>query len=551
MTSYVAPQLLLDGGPQRFTRQVERLLGQLGFTDVVNIDGPGDNGGDLLGTRAGRLWVFQTKWKSRGPVPATAVDELSRAWDHYGAERGAVITNTKPSADALRRAQELTRINRDIGFWTGTDLQQLYAVAQDHPALRLRDYQDEAVSALWADLSRRRRALLVLATGLGKTVVGGEVIGRYLRGSESSDVLVVAHTKDLVNQLERAMWRHLPKNTKTQVLTGDDKPRDLSGVTFATVGSALDAVLRGWSPDLIMVDETHHVGEDGQFDQLLRELDTAIHFGVTATPWRNDKYDIEQRFGSASYKLGIEQGMKRGYLAAVDYRLFVDNIDWDAVRDASKHSYSLKDLNSKLFLVQRDEAVVDALVDAWYQTANPRGIVFCQTIPHCEHMQELLRQHPAWRDAAALHTGMPKRQRQQRLLDFRSGRIPLLTAVDILNEGVDIPDVNILVFARVTHSRRIFVQQLGRGLRLREGKERVLALDFVSDIRRVAALLNLKRQLGEDDLEVLPKVPQPRIEFNDVRAESLLEQWILDAADLETANDEARLQFLDPEILPA
>lgn len=551
MMSYVSPQMLLDGGPQRFTRQVERLLGQLGFQDVVNIDGPGDNGGDLLGSRAGRLWVFQTKWKSRGPVPATAVDELSRAWDHYGADRGAVVTNAKPSADALQRVQELTRINRDIGFWTGTDLQQLYAVAEDHPALRLRDYQDEAVSALWADLSHRRRALLILATGLGKTVVGGEVIGRYLRGGDATNVLVVAHTKELVNQLERAMWRHLPKHTKTQVLTGDDKPRDLSGVTFATVGSALDAVLRGWSPGLVMVDETHHVGEDGQFDQLLRELDIALHFGVTATPWRNDKYDIEHRFGSASYKLGIEQGMTRGYLAAVDYRLYVDNIDWDAVRDASRHRYSLKELNSKLFLVQRDEAVVEALVDAWHHTANPRGIVFCQTIPHCEHMQELLRQHPDWKSAAALHTDMPKRQRQQRLLDFRSGRIPLLTAVDILNEGVDIPDVNILAFARVTHSRRIFVQQLGRGLRLREGKERVLALDFVSDIRRVAALLNLKRQLGSDDLEILPHVPQSNIEFSDVRAESLLEQWILDAADLETANDEARLQFLDPEILPA
>jgi superfamily II DNA or RNA helicase len=145
---------------------------------------------------------------------------------------------------------------------------------------------------------------------------------------------------------------------------------------------------------------------------------------------------------------------------------------------------------------------------------------------------------------------MPKRERQQRLLDFRSGRIPILTAVDILNEGVDVPDVNILAFARVTHSRRIFVQQLGRGLRLREGKDKVLALDFVSDIRRVAALLNMRRQLDADEVEVLPRVPQPRISFSDAGAESLLEQWIKDAASLETANDEARLQFLDPEILP-
>ncbi len=79
----------------------------------------------------------------------------------------------------------------------------------------------------------------------------------------------------------------------------------------------------------------------------------------------------------------------------------------------------------------------------------------------------------------------------------------------------------------------------------------MLALDFVSDIRRVAALLNLRRQLEASDIEVLPDVPQSTIQFSDVRAQSLLEQWILDAADLETANDEARLQFLDPDILPA
>ena len=552
MTSYVAPSLLTEGGPYRFTRQIERLLGQLGFTDVVNIDGSGDHGGDLLATRGGKLWAFQAKWKLREAVGVDAVDEVIAAQDHYGTDRAVVVTNTRLSPDALARIDTLGRIGKDVKPWDGALLHQLYASAQEHPALLLRDYQDDAVSELWADLLARNRALLILATGLGKTVVGGEVIGRFLRGRPTEDVLVVAHTKDLVNQLERALWRHLPKGVKTQVLTGDDRPRDLHGVTCATVASALDGVLRGWKPGLVMVDETHHVGEEGQFDTLLSELADAPQFGVTATPWRADQYDIEQRFGIASYKLGIEEGMRRGYLAAVDYRLYVDNIDWDVVRDASENRYSLKELNSKLFLVQRDDAVIDALSDAWRTTSDPRGIVFCQTIQHCEHMEALVRRRPEWRNAAAIHAKMPKRERQQRLLDFRSGRIPLLIAVDILNEGVDVPDVNILAFARVTHSRRIFVQQLGRGLRLRAGKDKVLALDFVSDIRRVAALLNIRRQLDtEGDVEVLPRVPHTRIEFSDVRAESLMEQWILDAADLETANDEARLQFLDPNILPA
>ncbi len=547
---YLTATALRAGGPHRFTRQVERLLGQLGFRNVTNVDGSGDHGGDILGELHGKLWVFQAKWKKTGAIDVDGVNEVTTAQDHYHADKAVVVTNTHPSAAAQSRAQDLLRLGRHIDFWRGGDLPDLLAAAKEHPPVVLRDYQDEAVAALAADLQAHRRALLVLATGLGKTVVGGEIIGRHLRQHPSDDVLVVAHQKELVNQLERALWRHLPKRVPTQVLTGDDQPKSLAGLTCATVNSALTAVLNGWRPALVMVDETHHVGEDGQFDQLLWALTDSLQFGVTATPWRGDAYDIEHRFGRASYKLGIEEGMKRAYLTTVDYRLFVDNIDWDAVRNASEHSYSIKDLNSRLFLPQRDDAIIDALKDAWNTTRSPRGIVFCQTIEHCERMQSQLRTVPGWQEAAALHNDLPKREQQQRLLDFRAGRIPILVAVDILNEGVDVPDVNVLVFARVTHSRRIFVQQLGRGLRLREGKEKVIALDFVSDIRRVAALLSLRRQLGADEIEVLNRLPQSHITFNDAQAEGLLEQWIRDAADLETANDEARLQFLDPEVLP-
>jgi len=551
VAGYLTAGALRSGGPHRFTRQVERLMGQLGFRDVANIDGSGDHGGDILGRLHGQLWVFQAKWKRSGPIDAAGVDEVAAAQEHYGAERAVVVTNTHPSAHAQERAHELRRLGRHVDFWRGADLPSLLSAAPEHPPLTLRDYQDEAVAALTDDLRDHRRALLILATGLGKTVVGGEVIGRHLRERPGDDVLVVAHQKELVNQLERALWRHLPKRVPTQVLTGDDQPASLDGVTCATVDSALSAVLRGWRPGLVMVDETHHVAEEGLYDRLLSELGDSLQFGVTATPWRGDAYDIEHRFGRASYKLGIEEGMRRGYLTAVDYRLLVDNIDWDAVRGASQHAYSIKELNSRLFLTQRDEAIVDALLAAWHQTIAPRAIVFCQTIPHCDRMQELLRAVPGWEHASAIHNNLGKRERQQRLLDFRAGRVPILVAVDILNEGVDVPDVNLIVFARVTHSRRIFVQQLGRGLRLREGKDKVVALDFVSDIRRVAALLNMRRQLGAEEMEVLPEIPQPEISFSDQHAQGLLEQWVRDAADLETANDEARLQFLDPEVLPS
>ncbi|KOU62257.1 restriction endonuclease subunit R [Streptomyces sp. WM4235] len=536
---------LLDSGPLQFPRRIERLLWHLGFSDVSNIDGSGDEGGDILALHKGETWVIQCKWKRHGAVGADAVDEVARARDHYRAHKAVVVTNTRFSPDARKRVANLARLGPGILLWGGTDLTTSFdRVPPRFGQVTPRPYQTEALQELTADLDASGRALLVLATGLGKTVVGGEMIAAHLRRVPQDQVLVVAHAKDLVQQLERALWRHLPKAVPTRLLTGDTRPDDLSGLTCATVGSALSAARFGYRPGLVMIDEAHHVGEEGQYDELLELLSSARHLGVTATPWRGDKHDITHQLGAPSFSLGIEEGMRRGYLAQVDYRLFVDDIDWDIVREASDHSYGLAELNAKLFLPQRDEAIRDELANAWAGTRNPRAIVFCRTIEHAERLADMLRRTPLWSGALAIHAGLAKRERQNRLLAFRAGEVPILTAIDILNEGVDVPDVNILCFARVTHSRRIFVQQLGRGLRLREGKERVTVLDFVSDLRRIAAALKLKRALdGDGEIETLAKITPSNIDFSDQKVATLMDEWIKDAASLETAYDEHRLQF--------
>src|SRR6202035_4479871 len=98
-----------------------------------------------------------------------------------------------------------------------------------------------------------------------------------------------------------------------------------------------------------------------------------------------------------SYTLGIEDGMRLGYLAEVRYRLYADNIDWDFVRAASEHSYTIKDLNARLFLPERDDAIRDRLITAWSATVQPRAIVFCRTIEHAERMAGLLNEVPQWK----------------------------------------------------------------------------------------------------------------------------------------------------------
>jgi superfamily II DNA or RNA helicase len=550
---FLSKESLLGGGPARFLVAVERLLLWLGFEEVRSIDGSGDGGGDLLAVLGKELFVFQCKWTSRQAVGAGGVNEVERAKTKYQADRAVLVTNARVSRDATERRKELARIGVRIDAWDGSDLEELFqSVPSAMPGLfALRRYQSEACEAVIRDLNTNRRALLILATGLGKTVVGGEVIRDHLVRFPNDDILVVAHLRELVAQLERALWKHVSKDVPTQVLTGSEHPSSLGGLTCATVESALKAVLDGYRPGLVMVDETHHVAEEGSFQQLLDLLEKSRQFGVTATPWRGDAFDITHRFGSASFKMGIAEGMAKGFLTQVDYRLFLDDIDWGTVQNASQFKYSVKELNQALFLPQRDEAVVEHLVEAWGSVKAPRAIVFCQTIDHAERMVGVLAAaSPNWRTAASIHSRHTKRDRQELMTQFRLGRVPLIAAVDVFNEGIDVPDVNIICFLRVTHSRRIFVQQLGRGLRLREGKDKVVVVDFATDIRRVAATLDLKRSLDAQraNHETLRLVEPASVRFSNAKIGKFMEAWIQDAADLETAADEVRLNF--PELPP-
>ncbi|WP_216635314.1 DEAD/DEAH box helicase family protein [Dietzia sp. 111N12-1] len=546
--SFMSTDRLVDGGPAGFTRALERLLPLLGFTDVVNIDGPGDQGGDLLARLGGSPVAFQAKWRLdpiRGSVSEDAVNEVSSAIDAYGSDSGVVATNGRFTKSAKDRIAAFLKVGRVIKAWDGAALAKLYRRAKDlPPQMALRPYQEEAVaeSLRALDDPDRGKALVYLATGLGKTVVAGSIVGDRLERDPSANILVVAHGGALVDQLEKSMWPFIPKDVPTQMIGQGAHHDDLSGVTFAVLPTAHSYVARGYRPDLIVIDEVHHVGENGYYAHILEMLHDVPRLGVTATPWRGDKFDIETTFGPPVVQMSIADGIRRGYLAQVDYQLLADNIDWEFVKEASEHSYTIKDLNRRLFIPERDEAIIEHMTGVWNSTRAPRGMVFCQTIEHTERFAELLREHSSWRGVETIHNDMTKRERQQRLLRFRSGQTQLLVSVDLLNEGIDVPDVNIIVFARVTHSRRIFIQQLGRGLRLRAGKERVTVLDCVSDLRRIAEVSAFRAQIEVDQAEVL-SVSRSSFDFEDQGVKSLIDQWVADVGDLATANDRVKLEF--------
>ena len=231
-----------------------------------------------------------------------------------------------------------------------------------------------------------------------------------------------------------------------------------------------------------------------------------------------------------------------GFLSKVDYRILCDNVDWKNVSNISKENLTIRDLNKRLFLPQRDEAVIDELKKTVREVDNPKIAVFSPSIEHSERFSGMLS--AAGISCVTLSSNIDKAERRKRLLAFESGSYQAVCAVDIMNEGIDIPDVNILVFLRATHSRRIFVQQLGRGLRLSEGKEKVIVLDFVSDIRRMAEMIEMNNEGKEKGKEKeVVYLKNGFVSFSDARVEKFVNMWLEDVADFSESNDEVKLTF--------
>ena len=232
-----------------------------------------------------------------------------------------------------------------------------------------------------------------------------------------------------------------------------------------------------------------------------------------------------------------------GYLAKVDYHMMCDNIDWDEVPKLAKKAVSIRDLNKRLFVPQRDEAVVDHIMIAIKDFERPRIAIFSPSVAHAEEFAKKLTS----RGIPSANASTDDRiKRRKILMDFASGRLTAITSVDVLNEGIDVPDVNILVFLRATHSRRIFVQQLGRGLRLAPGKKKVVVLDFVTDIRRMAAVATLDREVREETSSSEVETVYLRdgiVSFSDARAEAFVEAWLEDVTNLEETEDAEKLTF--------
>lgn len=530
-------------------KAVARMMGHLGWKDVNVIGGAGDKGADILADRKEgehvKAWVVQSKAVSGDRyIGPKAIDEAIKALSFYDTQVAAVATNGEFTQTAMARQKQLEKNGYLLKLWNGTFLRAMIERMPDnHAGYRtLREYQQSIVEKVVAAYDAgEKKAFYIVATGLGKTVIAA-TIARHLWERGCRRILVLCHATDLATQLEAGFWPQLTKEVPTSVFFNGLPPRNSEGISFGLYQS-----LYGYLPgidseqfDVVIVDEAHHALAHG-FRTCLDHLKPKFLIGMTATPWRGDGQSLNLVFGAPVAKVSLVDGMAMEYLSKVDYRILCDNVDWDNMQSLSKKKLSIKDLNKRLFLPQRDEAVIAEIQKTISQIQNPKIAVFSPSIEHAKRFAEMMSA-----------SGIPcvslscsdKAERRKRLLSFSSGAVMALTAVDIMNEGIDIPDVNMLVFLRATHSRRIFVQQLGRGLRLSEGKEKVVVLDFVSDIRRMAEMVEMNNEGKEKGAErEILYLKNGFVSFSDAKMEKFVNVWLEDVADLGDSNDDTKLTF--------
>lgn len=387
-------------------------------------------------------------------------------------------------------------------YWQDTDVFEPYdrdrfqeAVRRRNPdldalaeavALRPHPHQQAALDALAMERAHgHHRNLVVAATGTGKTVVAALDYAR-LRGQLGGDptLLFVAHREEILRQ-SRARYRAaLRDGNFGELLVGKERPVEGRHV-FAAIQSLHAqrlATLPRDAYDVVVVDEFHHAAADS-YDALLQHLQPKILLGLTATPERADGQTILGWFdGRIATELRLWDALDLGLIAPFQYFGIHDGTDLSTV-DFRNGRYDVAGLE-KVYTADHARAllVLRALHDKVRDPRAMRALGFCVSVAHAVFMADFFTSKGI--PAVAVHSETSDSDRRGALQRLKAGEVNVVFAKDLFNEGLDVPSVDTVLFLRPTESATVFLQQLGRGLRLEEGKTCLTVLDFIGSAHR-------------------------------------------------------------------
>ena len=375
------------------------------------------------------------------------------------------------------------------------------------PALTPRPWQQQALLKLQEVRERGyQRALVAVATGMGKTWLAaldvlqvGHMLGRRPR------VLVVAHRAQILAQAEAAVSAVLdahypPAASGWFVGTQQDLDCELVVASVQKLSRPQHLTrLESLDFDYAIIDEVHHA-QTPTWRRVLASLRAGFVLGLTATPERTDGVDVATLFDDhLAWQAGIGDGIAEESLVPFHYLGLRDTVNFEQIPWRNGR-FDPEQLEAAVARSER----MERLWTAWQQHPAARTIVFCCSRRHAVFVRDWLLARGE--TAVAVFSGGGSDPIGQSLQDLRDGRLRVLCAVDLFNEGLDLPAVDRVVMLRPTESKVVFLQQLGRGLRVAPGKTRLLVLDFVGNHRVFAQrLLHLLALSG------------PRADWNTVR----------------------------------
>jgi superfamily II DNA or RNA helicase len=344
-----------------------------------------------------------------------------------------------------------------------------------------RPAQEEALYELDRTLEEGYdKAMVVMATGLGKTWLAGFFARKF------RSVLFVAHREEILLQARQTFQRIMPERS-TGLYYGQEKESDAE-LLFASIYTlGMRKHRESFAPDqfdLIIVDEFHHAAA-ASYQSLISYFTPRFLLGITATPDRMDGKDVYALCdGNIAYQIHFIEAIRRGWLSPFRYFGVYDETDYTKIRWLGTR-YD----EEQLAAVQLREQYAAKIYEAWTRHRQTRTIGFCSSIRQADFLTEHFRRQGA--TAVSLHSGTVGITRQEAIRKLSAGELDVIFTVDLFNEGVDIPAVDTLLFVRPTESLTVFTQQVGRGLRVADGKTHCTIIDLIGNYRNADVKLRL------------------------------------------------------------
>lgn len=341
-------------------------------------------------------------------------------------------------------------------------------------------YQQEILDKLDAERTVRgyNRNLVVAATGTGKTVISALDYKRFRKQNPDKPcrLLFVAHREEILKQSLYTFRAVLKDANFGEMFVGSYKPESIDNLFISIQTFNSQDFTTKTSPefyDYIIVDEFHHAAAS-TYQKLLGYYQPQILLGLTATPERMDGKSILSHFGNRiAAEIRLPEAIDRKLLCPFQYFGVTDTVDLDTLK-WSTGGYDKSEL-SKIYTLsgvianRRADLVVSSLLKYVTDIDDVKGLGFCVSIEHAEFMCRYFNEHNI--PSMFLTGHSPEAERKTAKQRLVTGSVRFIFVVDIYNEGVDIPEVNTVLFLRPTESLTVFLQQLGRGLRLAEDKE--------------------------------------------------------------------------------